>query len=320
MGTPHDTWFHFTFRHANHAKAWLEFCLPAGLVAALDWSTLRLCSEKVHGFPLRLGTTDIVFEVRTIDSGHLVYLLIEHRSYRCTELHDKLLRYSVHLSHGRRRTRGEHPAPVVPIVLYHGPGALDLRPRPLRAPGLDPAALTCLESMQPRIQCIPDEIRGCTEEQILGRKLSPLGTLTLLSLRFLPDADPEQTLAAIDRWGALLRAADQDDGPPIGREAIANFGWYVLHVTETPAHHVHMAIERNLGRPEETIMSTAEKLRREGKAEGKAETLLRQLRKRFGPLPPSAEQRLRAGTPEQLDLWTDRILDATSIDGVFVDS
>ncbi|MCC7065136.1 MAG: DUF4351 domain-containing protein [Planctomycetes bacterium] len=67
-------------------------------------------------------------------------------------------------------------------------------------------------------------------------------------------------------------------------------------------------------------MSTAEKLRREGKAEGKAETLLRQLRKRFGPLPPSAEQRLRAGTPEQLDLWTDRILDATSIDGVFVDS
>jgi hypothetical protein len=278
MGTPHDTWFHFTFRHANHAKAWLEFCLPAGLVAALDWSTLRLCSEKVHGFPLRLGTTDIVFEIQTIDSGHLVYLLIEHRSYRCTEL--------------------------------------------------DPEALAWLASMQPRIRCIPDEVSGCTEEQLLGRKLSPLGTLTLLSLRFLPHSDPEQTLAAIDRWGALLRAADQDDGPPIGREAIATFGWYVLHVTETPADHVHMAIERNLGRPEETIMSTAEKLRREGRAEGKAEgkaegrteTLLRQLRKRFGPLSHSTEQRLRAGTSLQLDLWTDRILDATSLDGVFADS
>ena len=50
------------------------------------------------------------------------------------------------------------------------------------------------------------------------------------------------------------------------------------------------------------------------------ESLVRQLRKRFGTLSPSAEQSLRAGTPEQLDLWTDRILDATSIDGVFVDS
>ena len=55
MGTPHDILFHFTFRHPRHAAAWLTSSLPAVLVAILDWSTPRLCSESVHGQGLRLG-------------------------------------------------------------------------------------------------------------------------------------------------------------------------------------------------------------------------------------------------------------------------
>ncbi len=46
---------------------------------------------------------------------------------------------------------------------------------------------------------------------------------------------------------------------------------------------------------------------------------MRQLNKRFGPLSPEAAQRLQAATPEQLELWTDRILDAPSLDAVFAE-
>ncbi len=68
-------------------------------------------------------------------------------------------------------------------------------------------------------------------------------------------------------------------------------------------------------------MSTAERLRNEGKvlgkAEGKADTLRRLLARRFGQVPEAIARRIEAGALEDLDRWTDRILDAASIDDVF---
>ncbi|MBL8724549.1 MAG: DUF4351 domain-containing protein [Planctomycetes bacterium] len=55
----------------------------------------------------------------------------------------------------------------------------------------------------------------------------------------------------------------------------------------------------------------------EGRVEGRIETLRRQLTKRFGPLPSELDSRLDQATPEQVDLWTDRILDARSLSELF---
>jgi hypothetical protein len=127
----------------------------------------------------------------------------------------------------------------------------------------------------------------------------------------------------------LLRAVDADDRAVGDGDAIERFGWYLLHVNDTPAEDVHMALEKHLQRREENFMSTAEKLRREGHAEGKVEgkvegaaegrsaTLLRLLTRRFGPLPPHVEPRLRSATPAELDRFTDRVLDAPTLDAVF---
>jgi hypothetical protein len=96
---------------------------------------------------------------------------------------------------------------------------------------------------------------------------------------------------------------------------------YVLQVTDTPPTQLAAALRRLAG-PEagESIMSTAEKLLAEGMAKGKledrAETLLRLLRRRFGDLPAAIEQRVRSATIARLDLWTDRILDAATLDDV----
>ncbi|MBL8725543.1 MAG: DUF4351 domain-containing protein [Planctomycetes bacterium] len=55
----------------------------------------------------------------------------------------------------------------------------------------------------------------------------------------------------------------------------------------------------------------------EGRVEGRGATLTRQLRRRFGSLPEPLEARLRTASPQQLELWTDRMLDARSLDEVF---
>ena len=57
--------------------------------------------------------------------------------------------------------------------------------------------------------------------------------------------------------------------------------------------------------------------REEGRKEGEALLLRRQLLRRFGAVPAWAETRLQGATTEQLEAWGERILDAATLDEVF---
>ena len=67
------------------------------------------------------------------------------------------------------------------------------------------------------------------------------------------------------------------------------------------------------------FVSTATQIRNEGRAEGRAETLLRQIARRFGAPPDTVAARIRSAHMDDLDRWTDRILDAKTLDDVFAD-
>jgi hypothetical protein len=55
----------------------------------------------------------------------------------------------------------------------------------------------------------------------------------------------------------------------------------------------------------------------EGKLEGEAAVLERQLTRRFGPLDEATRSRIRGASLEKLERWTDRILDAPTLTAVF---
>lgn len=57
--------------------------------------------------------------------------------------------------------------------------------------------------------------------------------------------------------------------------------------------------------------------RAEGLAQGEAALLKRQMKKRFGELPASAERRLAEASREQLERWAERLLDAERLEDVF---
>ncbi|MFV8824131.1 DUF4351 domain-containing protein [Thauera sp. WH-2] len=52
---------------------------------------------------------------------------------------------------------------------------------------------------------------------------------------------------------------------------------------------------------------------------GLAQSLQRQLNRRFGPLSAEVTRQLENATPEQLETWTDRVLDARTIEEVFAE-
>jgi hypothetical protein len=55
----------------------------------------------------------------------------------------------------------------------------------------------------------------------------------------------------------------------------------------------------------------------EGVHRGEAGVLLRQLRKRFGDVPDAMVERLQAAGSDDLERWTDAVLDAPSLEAVF---
>ncbi len=57
--------------------------------------------------------------------------------------------------------------------------------------------------------------------------------------------------------------------------------------------------------------------RTEGRAEGEARVLRRQLTRRFGPLPAWVEAKLTTAGSDQLEAWADRVLEATTLEGIF---
>ncbi|MFY9343525.1 MAG: Rpn family recombination-promoting nuclease/putative transposase [Planctomycetota bacterium] len=314
---PYDTLFHFTFQHAHHAAGWIRGVLPVGLVAAFDWSTLAPAPEKLHGRALRLRVADVLFTVALRDVGHRLFLLLEGKSYDDAEVHDQILGYCVRLAE-QARAASTPAALVVPILLHHGRTAWPGEPSPHPwLDGLEGPVAAALAQMQPRVAFLVDDLTRANEADLQRPGLTALAQLTLLCLRFLRGMAPTDTLAALARWAGLLRAVDRDPGPPAGTTAIEKLGWYCLCVTEVPAEELHVHIQRHLQRPEETIMSTAEKLRREGRVEGRVETLLRLLARRFGPLPATMVARVQGATGVELDVWTDRILDARSLGELF---
>jgi predicted transposase/invertase (TIGR01784 family) len=58
-------------------------------------------------------------------------------------------------------------------------------------------------------------------------------------------------------------------------------------------------------------------IREEGRQEGEARILLRQLRLKFGPLEPEVEERVRSADTDRLLAWSERILTAENLEDVF---
>ncbi|MBF0427900.1 MAG: DUF4351 domain-containing protein [Magnetococcales bacterium] len=56
---------------------------------------------------------------------------------------------------------------------------------------------------------------------------------------------------------------------------------------------------------------------KEGREEGEAKIILRQLTRRFGPLPSAIQEKIAQANAESLELWGDRVLDADSLENVF---
>nr|VFK54579.1 MAG: protein of unknown function (DUF4351) [Candidatus Kentron sp. TUN]VFK57607.1 MAG: protein of unknown function (DUF4351) [Candidatus Kentron sp. TUN] len=126
----------------------------------------------------------------------------------------------------------------------------------------------------------------------------------------------EQQMAIKDLLIGALKDAPEDLHP------------IVYYLVQTYTHYRKETIQEIIQkvRPEEidTMMSQfaqdiSSVARQEGMLEGEAKLLIRQLSRRFQPLPEEITERVYGADPNTIEIWADRVLDAKSLDDIFLE-
>jgi hypothetical protein len=201
---------------------------------------------------------------------------------------------------------------VIPLVVHHGRRQ---RTSPVQLTDLldlDPATARAAGQYLPRFEFLLDDLADVDEQELRNRPLTAPARTTLLLLKIT--ADNPGLLPDLRRWADQLRAIVDQPG---GTEVFIALLRYIELVGEVPAGELH-DLAASLGpQAEEAYVTTAEMLRAEGEARGRADMLLEQLTVKFGPLPQHVPETVCGGTSDQVQTWATRVLTARTLDQVF---
>ena len=308
-GQPHDGLFKGILGKPEHAASELRSILPAGLASRLDLDQLEQVDGSFVDQALRQQHTDVLFRARLDQGDALIYVLLEHQS---TPDRWMALRMCGYLTRIWTRHLELHPGvrrlpPIIPIVVYQG-----------RAPWSPPLDLIDLigtdddtVGFAPRFSYLLDDLHRLGVEELRSRPLTHAVRLSFVLMREAPGS--EHLTRVLPDWRTDLEAVRRSD--------LVILWTYALIVSNTPEPELTEFLAQLGPEAKEVAMTTADVLRAEGEARGRAagraDTLLEQLDIKFSDVPADIEQKVRTAPTSQLEIWTRRILTANTIDAIF---
>lgn len=289
--------------------------LPPALLADLELDTLVPVVGSFVDESLRWRHCDLLFTTRFRGRDAIVFVLVEHQSSPDRLMAWRMLRYVTKIWD---RYLAEHPDAtalplVIPVVVHHGrtpwPHPTDLTD----LLDLDPAwtADPATAAMLPRFPFLLDDLVHIDDEALRARPLTAPARLTLLLLHRV-SANPG-VAHDLREWTVDLRAVlERPDGIETFRALIT----YIEVAGEAPPEDLRRLMEQVGPDAEEIYMTTADMLRAEGQARGRAEALLQLLDLRFGPVPDDTATRIQSASVDRIEIWTARVLTAATLDDV----
>jgi hypothetical protein len=123
---PHDAIFKDVFSQPDNARGVLQSVLSAELVAAIDWSTLKLEAGHYVDSKLASSQSDVLYSASLCDgTPALVYCLFEHQSKSDPLMPLRLLKYMTRIWDrwlAGRRSRPDRLPAIIPVVMSHAQG------------------------------------------------------------------------------------------------------------------------------------------------------------------------------------------------------
>ena len=356
LSKPHDSLFRFAFEDEEQARILLRALLMSdarycAIAARMDWARLQRIDDQFADAADRPFATDLWFSAPIGDSHVLIHVILDHKSSPDAMSAWQVTRYTVRSVESVHRTMGRPPRlPIVlPMIVYHGDEpwtpARNVRDLFDLPGGLTRAEQSSLRSMLPSLRY------GLHDLAQVGRAVEGSGREGLvarLAIHFLCHMrrlSAEQIAPALSRIRELLIAVQE---APRGRLLLGMLFSYLRATAKADVAQIYAAVRHAL--PSHTgnaMMNPLERAfeeatnrglslgiergmsqgisqglsegRSQGLSQGLSQALRRILTKRFGPLPPTAEARLQSANAQQLEAWTDRVLDAQSIDEALMD-
>ena len=304
---PHDALFRAIARDPRRATLLFLEHLPQQIRAVVPDRILVPVDSSLVDQGLRQSHCDLLFLTSLVACPDTVfYVLFEHKSYRDPRTSAQLGRYCHLILRSHRQHHGEEgPIPhILPIVFYHGNREWGT-PRKDSWMTWDPI----LEKFALSSFYLVCDLKRMPWEELSQdpNVRSGLGTLALSGKA--ESAELERIFVALE------------DEPELRDDVL----YYVMKATAVPDEILRQALNavgsENGEETMDSIVNTVEKRSlakgmAQGMARGRAEMLLRLLQKRFEPVPETVQERILGASVEELEAWTDAVLDASSIDGV----
>jgi hypothetical protein len=304
-----------------HAASELRAVLPAPLAERLDLAGLRPVNGSFVDEELKNRHCDVLMRTKLDGREAFVYVLIEHQSSPDRMMPLRMMRYLMRIWD---RYLDGHPKAkrlpmIVPLVVYQGPRRWTYPVELGELLDVDPDTARLAGEFLPRFRFVLDDLTKLDKTALRARPVTTPVRLTVRLLRIVPSHTGDATVAIdsddIDDFRDLLQRY------PDWRELMAALLTYIQTGSETPPHRLAWLAAQIGPEAEEVHMSTADMLRAEGRAEGRAEhaarVLVRLLTRKFGTVPDEARKRIDAAPLERLDIWSERVIDASTVDEVF---
>lgn len=323
----HDALFRSAFGDPKNAADELRCVLPVAITAHIDFDSLEQASGAFIDDKLKEFQSDLLYRANIGGREGYIYLALEHQSTVAQDMPFRLLRYMVHIwqMHREQQPNAPHYPLIVPVVVHHSATGWTAPRRFSEL--LDPLLKDVpeLAAMTPDFEFALDDISHQTDAELQGRAMGYFPQLALWALR-----DSRDTAHLILHMAAWKRAFNEVAAATNGTEALGLIFRYIALVADDLSFDRIIAEARKIDPiAEETAMTIAERLRAEGEARGEARgraegeaiakrsMLAKQLRLKFGELSAESVARLEKATDEELELWTESVLTASSLDELF---
>ncbi len=317
---PHDALFKAAFGAPADAAGLFRSVLPTHVIAAIEWSSLVRLPGSFVDPDLADRHSDLLFSVELHDGDEvLLYLLVEHQSGVDPDMPLRVLGYEVRIWE-RCKTRPR--SLILPIVLAHAAGGWT-EPTSFGAQFVPRPEELGIAELVPQFEVTIIDLADRTDDEILRWSL---GTFQKLALWLMRDArDNAVFQAALPRWKQLLSDAhDAARRAPHAMQAFSQLIHYVWHVIgDLRFTEFRAKLLEQIPDAQDTVMTIAEELFEQGRAQGieqgRAQVLRHLLGLKFGALDPATDARITEATAEQVERYLERFVNASTLAEVFSD-
>lgn len=269
VDTPHDGIVQRFFRETETAKSFFKEYLPPKIVELLDLDSLKYVKDKFVDKVMGKYSSDCLYKVNfKVQLKGYIFLLLEHKSWPYRLAAFQALKYIVRIweDYLANNKNAKYLPPVITVVLYHGERKWKLgnrfsilydKPGPLKM-------------YMPDFRCVLLDISHSPDKKIKG---IPLLKILLMSLKYIFKPQLRNKLREI--FG-LFKKIESKENAMDYLETLVRY--FMSSAGNLGQEEIEGSVSEIFSEGGELMGTIAEKLKNEGKSEGKWEMVMNMLR------------------------------------------